>query len=163
MSDDPIKDALMLIPYGFHGLSSRYEDDVNAMAFNWFSQVSFEPRLVAVGLQKMSYTHGLIEKGGVFVVNIFLAEDKEVIMPLTKGRAKRPDKMKEISYTPAPETGCPVLNGAAAYLECKVSQIIDIGGDHDIVVGQVIGAGLLKEATVEDMLTLPKIGWSYAG
>jgi flavin reductase (DIM6/NTAB) family NADH-FMN oxidoreductase RutF len=163
MSDDPIKDALKLIPYGFHSLTSRHGDDVNAMVFNWFSQVSFEPRLVAVGLQKDCYSHGLIEKEGVFAVNIFREEDKEAIMPLTKGRAKKPNKMQEVSYKPGPETGCPVLDGAAAYLECKVSQIVDIGGDHDIVVAEVINAGLLKEADLDDILTLPKIGWSYAG
>lgn len=163
MSDDPIKDVLMLIPYGFHSLTSRHEDDVNAMVFNWFTQASFEPRMVAVGLQKDSYSHGLIEKGGVFAINIFREEDQEIIMPLTKGRAKKPDKMKEVSYKSAPETGCPILDGAAAYLECKVAQIVDIGGDHDLVVGRIIGAGLLKEAKVDDILTLPKIGWSYAG
>ena len=126
MSEDPIKDALQLIPYGFYSLTSRHQDDVNAMVFNWFSQVSFEPRMVAIGLQKDCYTHGLIEKGGVFAINIFLEEDQEAIKPFTKGRAKNPEKMKEASYTPAPETGCPCLAGAAAYLECKMTQMIDI-------------------------------------
>ena len=84
-------------------------------------------------------------------------------MPFTKARAKRPDKMETASYTPAPETGAPVLAGAAAFIECKVTQIVDVGGDHDLLVGEVINAGILKEGAVEDTLTLPHVGWSYAG
>lgn len=163
MSDDPIKDALHLMPYGFYSLTSRHGDDVNAMVVNWITQVSFTPRLMAVGLQKTCYTHGVIEAGRVFCINLFKKEDREAMMPFTKGRSKRPDKMEEATYTAAPETGCPVLEGAAAFVECKVVDILDVGGDHAIVVGEVVGAGVLKDAKVDDMMTLPHIGWSYAG
>jgi flavin reductase (DIM6/NTAB) family NADH-FMN oxidoreductase RutF len=163
MSDDPIKDALNRIPYGFYSLTSRLEDDVNAMVFNWLTQASFSPRLVAVGLAKSAYTHNLISQSGVFAVNIFNKEDEEYIKQFTKGRAKDPDKMVEVQYESGPETGCPILEGAAAYLECKVIDLIDIGGDHDLLVGEVINAGILKEGDETDTLTLPHVGWSYAG
>lgn len=163
MSDDPIKDALHRMPYGFYSITSRSGDDVNAMVANWVMQTSFTPRLITVGLAKKAYSHNLIATGGVFVVNIFNKEDQEAITPFTKARAKQPDKMKDASYTSAPETGCPILEGAAAYLECRVAQFIDIGGDHDLLVGEVINAAVLKDGKVEDTLSLPYIGWSYAG
>ncbi|MFN2224589.1 MAG: flavin reductase family protein [Chloroflexota bacterium] len=163
MSDNSIKDALRMMPYGFYSITSRNGDVVNAMVANWISQVSYEPRLVALALQKTSYTHGLVEEGGVFAINIFLKEDQEIIMPFCKSRAKFANKMEEASYSAAPETGCPILDGAAAYVEFKVAQIIDIGGDHDIVVGEPVGAKVLKEAEAGDVLTLPHLGWSYAG
>lgn len=163
MSEDPIKDALRMMPYGFYSITSKADDDHNAMVANWITQISFEPRQLALGLQKTCYTHGLIEKGGVFALNIFRKEDQELIKPFTKGRAKNPDKMKQASFTPAPETGCPVLEGSAAYLECRLVRIIDIGGDHDIVVGEIVGAGVTKVGEVSETLTLPHLGWSYAG
>ena len=163
MSEDAIKDALNRIPYGFYSLTSIYEGDANAMVFNWLSQVSFTPRLVAIGLAKKAYTHSLIEKSGVFSVNIFNKDDKEVLSSFTKGRAKRPDKMENASFTLSPKTGCPILEGAAAFIECKVVNLIDNGGDHDILVGEVINAGILKEGEVDNTLTLPDMGWSYAG
>lgn len=163
MSDDPIKEALNRMPYGFYGLTSRHGDDVNAMVANWIMQASFTPRLIAVGLQKKAYTHGVISAGGVFCVNMFNQEDQDAMLPFTKGRAKRPDKMAEASFTPAPETGCPILEGAAAYLECTVVQMVDVGGDHDVLIGEVVGGGVLKEGDVDDTLTLPHLGWSYAG
>lgn len=163
MSDDKIKDALMMMPYGFYSITSCTSDDANAMVANWVTQASFEPRLIALGLQKTCYTHGLLEKGGSFAINIFSQEDSEAIMPFTKGRSKNPDKMKDASYSDAPVTGCPVLDGASAYVECRVVQIVDVGGDHDIVVGEVVGGDVLNEIEASEALTLPKLGWSYAG
>jgi flavin reductase (DIM6/NTAB) family NADH-FMN oxidoreductase RutF len=163
MSDDPIKDVLRRIPYGFYAITSHAGEEVNAMVANWLTQVSFEPRLIGLGLQKTSYTHGLVEAGGVFAVNLFLAEDVESMKPFSKGRAKNPAKMAEANYSPAPETGCPVLEGAAGVLECRVVKIVDTGGDHDLVVGEVIAAQVLKEGEVQDSLTLLDLGWSYAG
>jgi len=163
MPDDPIKEALNRIPYGFYSLTSRFEDDTNAMVFNWFSQVSFSPRLVAVGLAKKAYTYEMINRSGVFAINIFNKEDQEAMTIFSKSRAKRPDKMDNAAYTPGPETGSPILEGAAAYLECKVVQMVDSGGDHDILVGEVINAGILKPGDVNDTLSMPHIGWSYAG
>jgi len=163
MSDDSVKDALRMMPYGFYSITSRNGDEVNAMVANWVIQVSFEPRLVMLALQKTSYTHGLVEQGGVFAINIFRKEDQEILMPLCKSRAKFANKMEGTSYSAAPETGCPVLDGAAAYVEFKVAQIIDVGGDHDLVIGEPVGAEVLKQAEAGDVLTLPHLGWSYAG
>jgi flavin reductase (DIM6/NTAB) family NADH-FMN oxidoreductase RutF len=163
MSDEAIKEALKMMPYGFYSITSKAGDDVNAMVANWITQSSFEPRQIALGLQKTCYTHGLVEQGRVFAVNIFRSEDADHIKPFTKGRAKNPDKMKEANFERAQETGCPVLEGAAAVIECKVVDIVDSGGDHDIVVGEVVGAEIFKAGEVGDTLTLTDLGWSYAG
>lgn len=163
MSDDPIKDVLNRFPYGFYSITSRNGDDVNAMVANWVTQASFSPRLVAMALAKSAYSHGVIEAGRVFAVNLFNKADQEAIMPFTKGRAKRPQKMENAEYSAGPETGCPILAGAAAYLECKVVQMIDVGGDHVLLVGQVVNGAVLKPGDVDDTLTLPHLGWSYAG
>ncbi len=163
MSDDPIKDGLLMMPYGFYSITSRSGDDVNAMVANWLTQVSFEPRLLALGLQKTSHTHGLVVESKAFTVNIFNKEDADRIKPFTKSRAKKPEKMVGANYTPAPVTGCPVLDGAAAYLECKVVAMHDTGSGYSIVVGEVVGGAVSKPGEAGDTLTLPYLGWSYAG
>lgn len=160
---DEIKTALRMMPYGFYSITSRHGQDVNAMVANWVVQVSFEPRMVALGLAKDAYSYGLIEKGGVFAVNIFRSEDQEAIKPFTKGRGKKPDKMETANYTLSPEIECPVLESAAAYLEFEVVDIFETGGDHNIVLGKAVGAGVKKPGGVEETLTLPDLGWSYAG
>jgi flavin reductase (DIM6/NTAB) family NADH-FMN oxidoreductase RutF len=163
MAHDPIKDALHMMAYGFYAITSRSDEDINAMVANWVMQASFEPRLIALGLQKTSYSHNLIEAGQVFAVNIFNKADAEAIKPFTKSRYKKPDKMEDVVYTEGPETGCPILDIAAAYLECRVVGKLDVDGDHDIVVGEVVGGGVRKPGKATDTLTLLDLGWNYAG
>jgi flavin reductase (DIM6/NTAB) family NADH-FMN oxidoreductase RutF len=133
------------------------------MVANWFTQVSFTPRLVALGLQKTSYSHGLVEKGLVFAVNIFRKEDERIIKHFTKSRERNPDKVNSASFTLSPTIGCPMIEGAAAVLEMRVDRIVDIGGDHDIVVGEVVNAEIFKPGDCAETLTLVDLGWSYAG
>jgi len=163
MSDDKIKDALRMMPYGFYAFTTKDGDDVNAMVVNWVSQMSYAPRLLAVGIQKSCYSRGLLAVGGGFGLNLFLQADSDAIMGVTSGRAKKPEKMTEANYSAAPETGVPVLDGAAAFIECKVTQIVDVGGDHDIIVGEAINADVIKEGAPPDVLSLTELGWSYAG
>ncbi|MCY3864289.1 MAG: flavin reductase family protein [Chloroflexi bacterium] len=163
MSDDKIKDALRMMPYGFYAFTTNDGKEVNAMVVNWVSQMSYAPRLLAVGIQKSCYSRGLLEAGGVFGLNLFLQADSDAIMGVTSGRAKKPEKMADANYSAAPETGVPVLQGAAAFIECKVTQIVDVGGDHDIVVGEAINADVMKEGAPPDVLSLTQLGWSYAG
>jgi flavin reductase (DIM6/NTAB) family NADH-FMN oxidoreductase RutF len=162
-NSDPAKEILRRFPYGWYLLTSRTEEDENAMVVNWIMQASFEPRLIAVGLQKTSYSYNLVREGGVFSVNLFLQEDEALVKPFAKGRAKKPDKMETAAYTRSPETGCPIIEGAAAYVECEVLDIFDTGGDHDLVLGEVVAARTMKKGEVEDTLNLPEVGWSYAG
>ena len=163
MSEKAISDALKMIPYGFYAVTSRDGDDRNVMVLNWFSQVSFEPQHVVIGLQNSSYSFGLIEKSKKFAVNVFNKEDAEAIKLFTKSREKNPDKFKSANFSDAPATGVPVLDEAAAYLECEVVEIVDTGSGHSAVVGKVVGGGVRKPGKAGDSLTLVDLGWSYAG
>jgi flavin reductase (DIM6/NTAB) family NADH-FMN oxidoreductase RutF len=160
---DQFRDALHLVPYGFYAITSRHESDHNVMVANWFTQVSFEPRLVVLGLQADSHTFGLVSASQVFGVNIFRKADADIIKQFTKSRAKHPDKPQSMNYTDGPLTGVPLLDEAAATLECRVKQVVDAGGDHAIVVAEVVGAKVNRVSKVEDILTLTDIGWSYGG
>jgi len=163
MSENQISDALKLVPYGFFAVGSSHEGDSNLMVLNWLTQASFEPQMLAIGLMKTAYSHGLIEKSGSFTVNLFRQEDKDALMPFTKSRAKNPEKMQGASVSPSPKLGNPVLDGAVAFIECKVVNRMDTGGDHDIILAEIVNAEVRKPSEAKDMLTLPGIGWSYAG
>lgn len=163
MSENPISDALKLIPYGFYAVTSRDGDDRNVMVLNWFSQVSFEPQHVVIGLQNTSYTMGLVKKSRRFVLNIFNKADADVIKAFTKSREKNPEKFSNANYSAGPVTGVPVLDEAAAYLECEVVEMVDTGSGHSVVVAKVVGGGVKREVKAGEALTLADLGWSYAG
>jgi len=158
-----ISDALNMIPYGFYAVTSRAGQDRNVMVLNWLTQVSFEPQHIVIGLQNTSSTMGLIKESNKFAVNLFHKEDADVIKNFTKSREKNPQKFEKANYTDGPATGVPVLDEAAAYMECEVVEIMDTGAGHSAVVAKVVGAGVNKEIETTDILTLPDLGWSYAG
>ena len=163
MSENKQSDALKLIPYGFYALTSRDGDDRNVMVLNWFSQVSFEPQHVVIGLQNSAYSMKLISKSNKFAINIFHQDDADEIKPFTKSREKNPDKFSTAKFTDGPVTGLPVLDAAAAYLECEVVEILDTGAGHSMVLAKVVGGDVRKEFSAAETLSLPHMGWSYAG
>ncbi|MCS7082485.1 MAG: flavin reductase family protein [Bacteroidetes bacterium] len=164
MTQDIVREVLQLLPYPFFAFSTRYQDEINAFAGNWLTQCSFEPRLVAFGLQREAYSYELCRQSGVFAVSLFTKEGAEALQRVVGSRRKRPDKMAQIAYRPGPATGCPILEGAAAWFECRVRQWVQTGGDHDLVIGEVVAAGLERPNTrVQDVLLVSDLGWSYAG
>lgn len=163
MAENPISDALKMMPYGFYALSSHTEDDDNIMVCNWLSQASFEPVLVSIALQKTSYSYDLVTQSKAFTINLFRLDDQDAVKPFSKSRHKNPDKLKGVEFTRAPQTQCPVLPQAAAFFECKVVKQVESGGDHDIFLAEVVNAEVRRATEPADMLSLPGIGWSYAG
>ena len=123
---------------------------------------SFEPRNIAIGLQRTSFTHSIFEKGEVFTINIFNKSDAEASKPIIKSWAKNPNKVEVDVYTDGAETRCPILDEAAAYLECKIVEGVVIRGDHDIG-WRCNRAAVNKPDDSADTLKLPNFGWSYAG
>jgi flavin reductase (DIM6/NTAB) family NADH-FMN oxidoreductase RutF len=163
MTEPTYPDALKLIPYGFYAVTTRAGDDRNVMVLNWLTQVSFEPQHLVLGLQNTSYSMGLVKKSKVFGVNIFRKENAGVIKAFTKSREKNPDKFQAANYSDGPQTGVPILDEAAAYLECEVVEIYDTGAGHSVVIAKVVGGAVRQEGEAADSLTLPDLGWSYAG
>jgi len=103
------------------------------MTVSAFSSVSLEPPLILVCIDKRASVHGYFKEGKHFAVNI-LAADQEVIS--RRFASKDEDRFNGIGYKDG-ITETPLLDGAIAYLECRVVHEYP-GGDHTIVVGEVI-------------------------
>ena len=76
--------VLWKMPSGLYVLGSRAGERRNGMTVNWVSQVSFEPKLVAVSVEEHAFTHELLVEGGVFSVNLLSVEDRAVVRKFTK-------------------------------------------------------------------------------
>jgi flavin reductase (DIM6/NTAB) family NADH-FMN oxidoreductase RutF len=150
------KTPLSQISYGLYVIGSRGREGDHAMTANWLTQVSFEPEIVAIAIEKESLTRQLIEDGKVFAVSILKSGQKEVA-----GRFAKADKsgMRREELMPK-LTGAPVLRDAMAYLDCRVVDHHEIG-DHVVFFGEVADSGLLDEKA--EPLTLHETGWRYGG
>src|SRR5713226_9518870 len=136
--------VLWRMPSGLFVIGSGRGDRLNLMTANWVTQVSFDPKLVAVSVEKGALTHELIAGSGVFVVNVIDREDRAIVLKFTK-----PDEVDEAARTlnefPFHDghTGAPVLDQAVAFVECEVRQQVDVGG-HTLFVGEVVDVGFQK-------------------
>ncbi|MET9445739.1 flavin reductase family protein [Streptomyces cinerochromogenes] len=102
-----------------------------------FSSLSLEPPLVCFMVGRSSTTWPRIARAGVFCVNVLGAGQEE----LCRGFAvSGGDKFAGVAYDPAPVSGAPLLDGAAAWIDCTV-HAVHTGGDHLIVVGRVDALG----------------------
>jgi 3-hydroxy-9,10-secoandrosta-1,3,5(10)-triene-9,17-dione monooxygenase reductase component len=99
-----------------------------------FSSVSIEPPLVVFIPAKSSRAWPLIQRSGKFCVN-FLAADQAGISNAMASRGV--DKFAEVKWTPSPETGSPMLEGALAQVDCTIHAVHE-AGDHYVVIGRVV-------------------------
>lgn len=99
-----------------------------------FSSVSLEPPLVVFIPAKSSRAWPLIQRSGKFCVN-FLAADQAGLSNTMASRGV--DKFADVKWTPSPETGSPVLDGALAQVDCSIHAVHE-AGDHYLVVGRVL-------------------------
>jgi flavin reductase (DIM6/NTAB) family NADH-FMN oxidoreductase RutF len=97
-----------------------------------FSSVSLEPPLVLACIDKRSSLHDHLTEGRYFAVNI-LAEDQQNISRLF---ASKDEHRFDGARCGLGITGAPLLDGALAYIECRVVHAYP-GGDHTIIVGEV--------------------------
>jgi flavin reductase (DIM6/NTAB) family NADH-FMN oxidoreductase RutF len=136
--------VLWTMPSGLYVLGSRSDDRLNLMTANWATQVSFEPKLVAVSVEKTAVTHELIASGGVFALSLIDREDRAVVRRFTKPVEfdAGAQTLNGFAFRTA-VTGAPILEQAVAHLDCALRQTVDCGG-HDLFIGEVVDAAFSK-------------------
>jgi flavin reductase (DIM6/NTAB) family NADH-FMN oxidoreductase RutF len=114
------------------------------MTASSFSSVSLEPPLIQVCLARKLYTHQLIEKSGVFAVNI-LSTDQLETAKLFAGMYPHIENRFGGLPCGTAVTGCPLLPNALGWLDCKLYAAY-AGGDHTIFVGEVLAGTVPHDA-----------------
>ena len=136
--------VLWTMPSGLYVLGTRAGDRRNGMTLNWATQVSFDPKVVAVSVEKEAFSHELLAEGGVFALSIVDREDRAIVRKFTKPVEVDLEARTLNGFAFHDGTsGAPVLDQAAAYVDCKVRQQVDVG-DHTLFLGEVVDAGFQK-------------------
>ena len=156
MSAEAAKPALEQLGYGLYVVGSKNGDEVDGMTANWLTQVSFEPRMVALAVEATSHTLKNIRESMVFSVNLIAEEGTQLIEKFVEPQERAGDKLGGVAFH-TEQTGCPILADALAWFECEVVQLV-MTGDHELVIGTVVNGGANREG---DALTLKAMGWSY--
>lgn len=152
------KTILRKIPYGLYVIGVKRGEEVHAFTGSWFSQASMDPPLVMLGVSKKSLSLEMIRASKVFSVNFLLKSQKGLAEHFVKPANRLGNKFGNVPFAPG-RTGTPILDDAPYYLECEVREIAS-GGDHAVVIGEVVEAGLRRE---EAPLIMSDTPWHYGG
>lgn len=159
MDQNAKKTALRRIVYGLYALGVRDGEEEHAMTVNWVTQVSFEPPMIAVAIERESHSLPLVQRARAFALSIFPTGARQLAGKLGRSSANVPNKLEGVAHHPAPVTGSPVLDEATAWLDCRV--VFDHpAGDHVVAIAEVVEAGVQRD---ERTLTLEETGFRYAG
>lgn len=108
----------------------------HAMTASAFTSVSLEPLLVLVCVHKDARFHDAVLRTGTWGVSVLATTHRSAAdwfalqgRPLI-GQLDRVPHVRGV-------TGAALVEGAVAWLECRTYAVYD-GGDHDIVVGEVL-------------------------
>jgi flavin reductase (DIM6/NTAB) family NADH-FMN oxidoreductase RutF len=154
--------VLWTLPYGLYVVGSRAGDRRNLMTLNWASQVSFEPKLLGIGVEKSALTHELIAEGGSFTLLTISREDRAIVRKFTKPVEHDPaaGTLNGFAFHDG-RTGAPVLDQAVAWMDCEVRNPVDCGG-HTFFIGEVVDCGFQADEGTE-VLRMEDTRMSYGG
>ncbi|MGE0490038.1 MAG: flavin reductase family protein [Vulcanimicrobiota bacterium] len=114
------------------------------MTVNSLTSVSLEPPLLLFCPKNGSHTLEVIRRTGTFAVNL-LTDGQGDLCGRFAGRCEG-DRFAGVAHRTGPFTGAPLLDGCLARLECRI-HAIHPGGDHSIVIGEVVGLDVGESAS----------------
>jgi flavin reductase (DIM6/NTAB) family NADH-FMN oxidoreductase RutF len=100
------------------------------------TSLSLAPMLVLVCVMRDQRCHALIERAGHFAVNVLESSQTDLGMRFADPLVN--DRFAGVAVSRG-RTGAPLLPGTLAWLDCVIRHVLP-GGDHSIVVGEVLGA-----------------------
>ncbi|MGC9222072.1 MAG: flavin reductase family protein [Solirubrobacteraceae bacterium] len=128
------RDVLRALPTGVVVVTGGDPARPSGLVVGSFMSVSLDPPLVAVAPAKSSTSWPAVEGGGVFCANV-LSEGQEELA--RRFAVRGGDKFAGLTWRRTAVTGSPLLEGVAAWLDCRVYQRFE-AGDHWLVLGEVL-------------------------
>lgn len=112
----------------------------NAFTAAWVMQVSFDPLMLALSINRRHSSYALLKAGGGFTVNVLRRGQEDLARHF--GQPASVDKLAQVSWRESPR-GAPLLDDALAWFECEFVRECP-AGDHLVVIGRVSDGALLS-------------------
>jgi flavin reductase (DIM6/NTAB) family NADH-FMN oxidoreductase RutF len=147
VSEEEFRAAMARLAAGVVLVTAHDEEDgprgaPAGMTATAFLSVSLDPPLVMVSVRTGSRMDELLERQPLWAASVLSEEQRTIAGRFAmKGRLSDRLLFQEVPHEVGPATGAPLVKGALAAVECRTEQRVH-AGDHTLVVGRVLGAGL---------------------
>jgi len=138
-------DSLFKLSYGMCILTSTSREEINGCIVNTVFQITPEPPMVTVSVNRKCLTHRYIVDSGAFAVSVLSEETPMDFIGRFGFKSGRDiDKFDGVNYQ-AGVTGAPIiLDKTTAFLEAKLKESIDIE-THTLFIGRIVACRTLDE------------------
>ena len=150
--------ALGRIPSGLFILTASHAGRETGMLASWVQQCSFDPPQVTVAVRRDREIMAWLTPGAAFTLNQLAEGQNSFLSHFGKGFALDQPAFTGLSVERPAGEG-PILPDALGHLLCRVAGQFS-GGDHEIVVGNVVG-GQLRQADGKPYVHVRKNGLRY--
>ncbi len=120
-------------PTGVTVVTACNDDGPVGTTIGSFTSVSLDPPLVGFLPMSTSNSWPVIEQTNSFCVNVLGDDQGDLCWTFASSSAG--DKFVDVPWEAAP-SGCPILGGAIAWIDCSV-EAVHVMGDHLFVLGRV--------------------------
>jgi flavin reductase (DIM6/NTAB) family NADH-FMN oxidoreductase RutF len=143
-ADPVIEDVLSRIPSSTFLLTVAHEHSRFGMLARWVQPCAKQPPMVMAAVERGNAVAPLMRDSRRFALCEIAADDRATIRRFSMHHDPDADPFIGLDILPR-EAGPPILSAAASYLDCELARHVDIGGDHEIYVGLVQDAAVLRE------------------
>ena len=143
LHDVALEKAYRLLNHGPVTLVTfEHEGACNVMAASWVMPLDFDPPKLALVLDRNTYSRGLLEGSGTFVINLPGRQQAELTLAVGNCSGQAQDKFAQFGITPqrAKAVQAPIVPGCLAYLECRVIEEPGVQQRYDLFVAEVVAA-----------------------
>ena len=138
LDPEQLRQSMRAWTSGVTVVTASHADEQHGMTVSSFTSIALEPPLVIVSLQTISRTHELVLQSNTFAITI-LADDQQEISDRFAGRMSDTEDRFAGLETETLVTGAPFIKGGLTYLDCRVSQTIEVG-TNTLFLAEVVAA-----------------------
>jgi flavin reductase (DIM6/NTAB) family NADH-FMN oxidoreductase RutF len=128
-----------MLTHGVYVIGVAGDGRPNAFTAAWVMQVSFDPLMFALSINRRHSSYALLRAGGGFTVNVLRRGQENLAMHF--GKPASADKLAQVAWHES-QRGAPLLDDALAWFECEFVRECP-AGDHLVVIGRVVDGALL--------------------
>lgn len=139
----PLKSAFKLLNHGPTVLvSAAANGKQNVMAAAWAMPLDFDPPKVCVVIAQDTFTRSLVEASGELCLSVPTNEQADLTWAVGSVSGKDVEKESRFGVTlaAASRVSAPLVEGCAAWLECKVLQEPGVQERYDLFIAEVVAA-----------------------
>lgn len=144
-SSDPtsraFRDVMGRFATGVSVMTTVHEGRIHGMTASAVASVSLDPLMALVCVERDTNMRGLVGSSRVFALSFLHEDDEGVAVHFADPYRPSGDEQFAAIDHRAAVTGAPILEAAIGYVDCEVFAAHP-AGDHEIIVGEVVGLGL---------------------